>query len=254
MDIEILFVREVMRSTSRRSRPMSGCSAARSEITLLHRSSVCRHNFAHTSRLSSVPEAEMKKLLAVLFLAANTTGCATAGYPYQQLPPGYPGRALYGPPPAPISYQPPVLPIGRWDNVMMLASGTAVQVLLMDGGVATGRVTAADSTSLSLRVASGDVELAAGKIMRIDRLEGAGSAMKDGAKGAAFGAGVVGVIGLIAGRVPPPRLFAAGGIIGAYKNVELGAMARRNAMIYLAPALASGAQAAPQLGQRVVSR
>jgi hypothetical protein len=196
----------------------------------------------------------MKKILAVLFLSALSTACATAGYPMQQIPPGYPGGPTYGPPMPGATYQLPVLPIGRWDNVMMLAAGTPVQVLMMDGGVASGEVARADSTSLSLRVASGEVELASERVMRIDRLAGPGSVVRDGAKGAAFGAGVVGVIGLIAGQTPPARLFAAGGIIGAYNNAALGAMARRNATIYLAPAVAPAAPAGAQLNGRAVRR
>jgi hypothetical protein len=197
----------------------------------------------------------MRKLLAVVTLATLTSACATAGYPYQQLPPGYyPGSRVYGPQMGLPPYQPAVQPIGRWDNVMMLAAGTTVQVLLMDGGVATGRVAAADSSSLSLRVVSGNVELASAKIVRIDRLDGPESAVKDGAKGAALGAGVVGVLGLIAGKAPPARLFAAGGIIGAYNNVELGQAARRNAIIYLAAAVAPGAPAGAQWGPRGVPR
>jgi hypothetical protein len=83
-----------------------------------------------------------------------------------------------------------------------------------------GLVRAADSTSLSLKSRIREVELASTRIMRVDRLASEDSAVKDGARGAAFGAGVVGVIGLIVGKVPPARLFAAGGIIGAYNNVE----------------------------------
>jgi hypothetical protein len=204
----------------------------------------------------------MKKLVAVLFLTTLTTACATAGYPLQSMPPSYPGdsgymgRPMYGPPPMgpAASFQMPVLPIGRWDNVMMLAPGTPVQVLLMDGGMATGLVTRADSTSLSLKVAAGEVELASTRVMRIDRLSSTESAVKDGAKGAALGAGVVGVIGLIAGKVPPARLFAAGGIIGAYNNVEVGLAARRNATIYLAPDVAPVAPAGAQWSPRAVAR
>ncbi len=137
----------------------------------------------------------MTKLLAPITLAILTTACATAGYPMQQMPPDVSGKANVRATAmaAQAGYQLPVLPIGRWDNVMMLAAGTPVQVLLMDGGVATGLVHAADSTSLSLKVASGEVELASTRIMRVDRLASADSAVKDGARGAAFGAGVVGV-------------------------------------------------------------
>jgi hypothetical protein len=202
----------------------------------------------------------MKKLLALLFLAGLATGCATAGYPLAQMPPAYPpyppypGRSQIGPPLGPaVSYPLPAPPIGRWDNVMMLAAGTPVQVLLMDGGVAHGPVRHADSTSLTLRVASGDVELDAARVMRVDRLAAPQSAVKDGAKGAAFGAGVVGVIGLIAGKVPPARVFAAGGIIGAYNNVEVGATARNNVIIYLAREAAPNARGGAQLAPRAVT-
>jgi hypothetical protein len=153
-----------------------------------------------------------------------------------------------------LSYPLPALPIGRWDNVMMLAAGTPVQVLLMDGRIATGLVRGADSASLTLKVASGDIELASARVMRVDRLAAPQSAVKDGARGAAFGAGVVGVLGLIAGKVPPARLFAAGGIVGAYNNVEVGAATRRNAVVYLAPQAAPNVPAAAQSGQRIAAR
>jgi hypothetical protein len=68
--------------------------------------------------------------------------------------------------------------------------------------------------------------------------------VKDGAQGAAFGAGVVGVLGLIAGHVPPPRLFAAGAIIGAQQNIELAGLTRGASTIYLAEAAASAVVAA----------
>jgi hypothetical protein len=74
--------------------------------------------------------------------------------------------------------------------------------------------------------------------------------VKDGARGAAFGAGVVGVLGLITGHVPPPRLFGAGAIVGAYQNYELAGLARGATTIYLAesamPAIAAAAEAAGQ--------
>ena len=184
----------------------------------------------------------MTKLLAVLPLAMMTTACVPAAYPRQRTPPGYARGALYGPS---ARYQPAALPIGRWDNVMLLGRGTSVQVLLMDGGIATGRMVAADVSTLRLQVASGEIELASEKVMRVDRLEAPGSVVRDGAKGAAFGAGFVGVLGLMAGRVPPPRVFAAGAIAGAYHNAELGAVGGA-ATIYLAPAVAPVPPAASQ--------
>jgi hypothetical protein len=193
----------------------------------------------------------MTKLLTVLPLAMMTTACVPAAYLRQGMPPGYAGGAMYGPA---TRYQPAALPIGRWDNVMMLGRGTAVQVLMMDGAIATGRLVAADSASLRLRVASGEVELASDEVMRIDRVDAAGSAVSDAAKGAAFGAGVVGVLGLVAGQVPPARLFAAGGISGAYSNVQLGSLSRGASTIYLASAVAPGMPAAAQWGPRRVPR
>jgi hypothetical protein len=194
----------------------------------------------------------MTKILAVPTLAMMTTACVPAAYPRQPMAPGYyAGGAMYGPA---ARYQPAALPIGRWDNVMMLATGTSVRVLLMDGGIATGRMVAADASKLRVRVASGEVDLASERIMRVDRLETSGSVVSDGAKGAAFGAGFVGVLGLMAGRVPPARVFAAGGISGAYHNAELGAAARGPATIYLAPAVAPVAPGAAQWTPRGVPR
>jgi hypothetical protein len=82
--------------------------------------------------------------------------------------------------------------------------------------------------------------------MRVDRLAGGTrSAVKDAARGAAFGAGVVGVLGLIAGHAPPARVFAAGAIIGAEQNVELGSLARGATTIYLAEGAVPAALAPP---------
>ena len=129
----------------------------------------------------------MRKLLVVLPWALIATACVPAAYLGQQMPFGYPAAgASYGPA---VRIQEAAPPVGRWDNVMMLAVATPVQVLRMDGGIATGRVVAADNSTLRLQVASGEVELAAAEVMRVDRLEGAGSVVRDGAKGAAVGAG-----------------------------------------------------------------
>jgi len=176
----------------------------------------------------------MKKLLLIVPFIGITAGCV---YPAQSLSGFYPGqRPMYPRTPGP-QFNLASLPVGRWDNVMMTAVGTPLLVLLMNGTTATGDVVAATSDSLRLRVASGEVELAAADVMRVDRLlGGARNVVKDGARGAAFGAGVVGVMGLIAGHMPPPRLFAAGGIIGAQQNIELGGLARGSSTIYLAEA------------------
>jgi hypothetical protein len=189
----------------------------------------------------------MKKLLLIVPFMGLTVGCA---YPVQSLPGGYSGqRPMYPRTPGP-QFNLASLPIGRWDNVMMTAVGTPLLVLMMDGTTATGDVVAATSDSLRLRVASGEVDLAAADVMRVDRLSGgARNVVKDGARGAAFGAGVVGVMGLIAGHMPPPRLFAAGGIVGAHQSIELAGLARGSSTIYLAesavPAVAGAAAPPP---------
>ena len=194
----------------------------------------------------------MRKLLVVLPWALIATACVPAAYLGQQMPFGYPAAgASYGPA---VRIQEAAPPVGRWDNVMMLAVATPVQVLRMDGGIATGRVVAADNSTLRLQVASGEVELAAAEVMRVDRLEGAGSVVRDGAKGAAVGAGAVGVLGLVAGRVPPATLFAAGGIAGAYTNAELGISARGAATIYLAVTVAPRVVPAAQWRPKGVPR
>jgi hypothetical protein len=194
----------------------------------------------------------MKKLMVIVPFAALAAGCAI---PIQSLAGGYPGRyvspyaqrPLY---PRPVGPQVNLasLPIGRWDNVMMSAVGTPLMVLMMNGTTANGALVSATRDGLRLQVASGEVELEAVDVMRVDRLTGgARDAVKTGARGAAFGAGVVGVLGLIAGHVPPPRLFAAGGIIGAEQNIELASLAKGATTIYLAES------AAPQVAGAVTA-
>lgn len=103
---------------------------------------------------------------------------------------------------------------GRWDNVMMLPVGARVMVLQMDGTRAEGDVVAAAAGSVTLAVASGRVEIPADAVARVDRL-GASDRLRRGLSGAAHGAGAVGVLGLLVGRMPPARMFAAGTIVGA---------------------------------------
>jgi hypothetical protein len=116
---------------------------------------------------------------------------------------------------------------------MMTAVGTRLFVLMMNGDTASGEIVAASDDNLRLHVAAGVVDLPASRVMRVDRMTTGGDVVRNGARGAAFGAGVVGVLGLIAGHVPPARLFAAGGIIGADQNVQ-NSFAARGATIYLA--------------------
>lgn len=185
----------------------------------------------------------MKKLLLLIPVLALAAACV---YPTSSLPAAY-GRHH---PAYPRSVGPPTdlaaLPIGRWDSVMMSAVGTPLFVLMRTGATASGTVVSATSDALRLRVASGDLDLAAGDVMRVDRLPGGPrSVVKEVARGAAFGAGVVGVLGLIIGHAPPPRLFAAGAIVGAHQNVQLAGLAAGATTIYLAQAAVPSAVAGP---------
>ena len=184
----------------------------------------------------------MKKvLLLVLPLFVVCSGCVAAGYPMAPAAGGYPGRRPMHPQPMP--FQSGVLPVGRWDNVMMLGLGSTVQVLMADGAVATGAVIGASSASLRLRVASGDMDFAAANVMRVDRLKSPGSgAVRDGVEGAAWGAGVVGVAGLILGRMPPPRLFAAGAVIGANQSIQYGRLGADAVTVYVSPTVVSASR------------
>ena len=185
----------------------------------------------------------MKKLLLILPLIGLVASCA---YPVQSLQGVYAGQRPMNPRAPGPQFSLASLPVGRWDNVMMTAVGTPLLVLMMNGTTATGEVVAATNDTLRLRVASGEVTFAAADVMRVDRLAGgARSAVKDGARGAAFGAGVVGVLALIAGQAPPARVFAAGAIIGAEQNVEFGKLARGATTIYLAEGAVPAAVAPP---------
>lgn len=124
--------------------------------------------------------------------------------------------------------------IGRWDNVMMLPAGSRVHVLLLDGGRAEGDMRSASINALNLTVASGDVEIPSEKVARVDRITGS-DRVRRGLSGAAHGAGAVGLIGLLAGRVPPSRVFAAGAILGGDAGVH--SVPAGNETIYVAPQL-----------------
>jgi hypothetical protein len=198
---------------------------------LIHFSSSPHHDSGEASPLLSALEVVMKRVILLLPLIAIAGGCV---YPPPSTTANYAGQYPLHPRP----YGPQVsfgaLPVGRWDNVMMTAVGTPLFVLMMNGNTASGEVVSATDEMLRLRVASGEVDLAAANVMRIDRVSSRRDVVKDGARGAAYGAGVVGVLGLIVGHVPPTRIFAAGGIIGANQNVQDSLAAQRATIIYLA--------------------
>jgi hypothetical protein len=172
----------------------------------------------------------MKRVILLLPLVALLGGCVYPRSLSSRGPAQYPLRPRpYGPQ---LNFG--ALPVGRWDNVMMTAVGTPLFVLMMNGDTANGEVVSATNESLRLHVAAGEVDLAAWNVMRVDRVATNRDVVKDGARGAAYGAAVVGVMGLIFGHVPPARLFAAGGIIGASQNVQDSLAMRGATTIYLA--------------------
>ena len=71
----------------------------------------------------------MKKvLLLVLPLFVVCSGCVAAGHQMGPPPGGYPAHQAMHPQPA-ARFPALAVPIGRWDNVMMLALDSTVQVL-----------------------------------------------------------------------------------------------------------------------------
>lgn len=164
----------------------------------------------------------------VALVAVGTSACA------------YPG--MYGPRMAPphqrtiMAPQGPASPVGRWNNVMMLDPGVPLRVLRMDGTRADGRFHSASPAVL--RVSAGDtaLEIAQTDVARVDRLTHFGDdARAETARGAAVGLGTVGVLGLITGRMPPPRHWAAGAIAGGYAAGQSQMLVAGPGTIYLAP-------------------
>lgn len=181
----------------------------------------------------------MRRLqLLVLALALSTSACA---YP------------MYGARPAPhrarmmtLPVQPPS-PVGRWDNVMMLDPGAPIVVLQMDGTRAEGRFHSASPTILRMETGDAPVRIAATDVVRVDRLPHFGSAVRQEAlRGAAVGLGTVGVIGLVTGKAPPARHWAAGGIVGGYVAGQAQVAAAGPGTIYLVSVGTSAAEPAPR--------
>jgi hypothetical protein len=167
----------------------------------------------------------MTRLISVMIvaLAASSAACAPLY--------GTSARSYLRTPPAP----PAVDVTGRWDNVMMLPPGARVHVLLMDGSRVEGDIVTASSGAVTLAVAAGEVEVSADRVARVDRTA-ASERVGRGLSGAAHSAGLVGVLGLLAGRVPPPRVFAAGAILGAEGGIH-GGIAVTPQTVYVSPQL-----------------
>jgi hypothetical protein len=177
----------------------------------------------------------MKKVLAAL-LPMTLLACAPLPYAMGRYPGPHARVHPYPYRPAPAE-APAASVVGRWDNVMLLPVGTPVQVLTFDGRKPEGQLTWADAATLRLQTASGEYAVAVEDVMRVDRLPLPASRDygKAAARGAAAGAGVVGVLGLLVGQMPPARVFAAGAVMGAGATVQDASYLRGPVMIYLAP-------------------
>lgn len=172
----------------------------------------------------------VRAVLVVMVVAGLSTACAPAYGRY-----GAPGLRGWSQTPAPGPSMNIAAVTGRWDNVMMLPTHAQIHVLRMDGVQAEGEILAATATALKLLVAAGEVEIPVDDIMRIDRVSGSGK--KRGVlSGAAHGVGLVGFLGLVAGQVPPARLFAAGALAGAEAGYH-AEVPNGPHTIYLAPHL-----------------
>jgi hypothetical protein len=125
---------------------------------------------------------------------------------------------------------------GRWDNIMMLAPGTPLRVLTMDGIVTEGRMVTASSKALRFSAGQAEIAVAMHDVARIDRGNETDEAAQ-GARGAIYGAAFVGWLGLLGGRMPPPRAFAAGAIAGASLAAGNAAARPGPGTLYLAPAI-----------------
>jgi hypothetical protein len=144
-------------------------------------------------------ETPLKQLLVVLVPCILTTGCVPALYTAAAITRPRASSHVHHEPPAEAP------PIGRWDHVMMLEPGTPLKILMMDGAVVTGRFVTANVAIV--RLDSGETtSLARVDVMRVDRLGTPRRLVaREAAKGAAVGAGVAGVAGLLLGVTPPRR-------------------------------------------------
>jgi len=168
------------------------------------------------------------RLIPLVLAAILSSGCA---YPMMG---GGPFR-----PPAHWAVGPPVAlpsPSGRWDNVMMLEHGTPVRMLRMDGTRVDGRFLSASPAILRVETKGTALEIPQPDVARLDRLPHVGSpARAEAARGAMVGAGAVGLVGLLTGRLPHARHWAAGAIAGGYGAAQAQVHAAGPGTIYLAP-------------------
>ena len=169
----------------------------------------------------------MRAALVVVMAAAMSSACAPMYSSYGA------GRAGWARRAAPDQAVDLSAIVGRWDNIMMLPKDARLRVLRMDGSQAEGDVVGATIGAVRLLVASGEVHIPAGEVIRVDRVipsNRRGQILS----GVAHGVGLVGFIGLLAGDAPPARLYAAGAIAGAEAGIHAAGPAGPQT-IYLAP-------------------
>ena len=156
----------------------------------------------------------MRAVLFVIIAAGASTGCAPLASTH-----GLPGMGSWSRPAAALPSVNLSAVLDRWDNVMMLPKGARIHVLRMDGSQAEGDVVKASAKALTLQVAAGEIEIPTEAVARVDRVL-SGQRPRRALSGALHGAGLVGVLGLMAGEAPPARLFAAGALAGAEVGVH----------------------------------
>ena len=138
-----------------------------------------------------------------------------------------------------------VSPIGRWDVVMTLEPGHAVQVLMPDATVVKGTVVGVTFSSLRVRAGAGDLDLPATDVMRVDSVIAPGPGpLRNGAVGAAWGVGLVALVGLVVGRVPPAGAFVGTAALAANQSIQYGRRPRDPVTIYVSPAMVPRARPA----------
>src|SRR5688572_13028147 len=169
----------------------------------------------------------MRAALVVVMAAAMSSACAPMFSPYGA------GRGGWARKAAPDPAVDVVAIVGRWDNIMMLPKDASVRVLRMDGSQAEGDVVRATMEAVRLLVASGEVDIPAGEVIRVDRVNPS-NRRRQILSGVAHGIGFVGFVGLLAGEPPPARLYAAGAIAGAEAGIHAGGPVGPQT-IYLAP-------------------
>lgn len=177
----------------------------------------------------------MKKFLLIIPLALGAAACVPVYGSYGP-PGGYP-PPFYR---APYQLTPSVNsgPVGRWSNVMMLPPGAEIAVVTDEGRLTLGSFMAATNAFVRMTSRSGEVEIPAGAVTRVDWTRGGRNTIaRDALAGGALGVGAVGLLGLAGGHMPPARLFAAGAIFGAYESTQWDRQvnAQSTVTIYLAP-------------------